>query len=78
MADGLHIPIWNRTKKPLATGLSGVGSWLRGRDDGGHVTNVQCKSNGNCHMNPPSKWIYPNKNLFERKKNQSITVSLKF
>jgi hypothetical protein len=23
MADGLHIPIWNRTKKPLAMALSG-------------------------------------------------------
>jgi hypothetical protein len=25
MADWLHIPIWNRTKKPLAIALSGVG-----------------------------------------------------
>jgi hypothetical protein len=49
MADGLHIPIWNRTMKPLAIALSGVGSGLRGRDDEGSVTNVQYKSNQNCH-----------------------------
>jgi hypothetical protein len=34
MVDGLHIPIWNRTKKPLAIALSGAGRVLRGRDDG--------------------------------------------
>jgi hypothetical protein len=50
----LHIPIWNRTKKPLAIALSGVGMGLRGRDDGGDVTNVQYKSNQNVIMNPPS------------------------
>jgi hypothetical protein len=27
MVDGLHIPIQNRTKKPLAIDLSGAGSW---------------------------------------------------
>jgi hypothetical protein len=31
MVDGLHIPIWNRTNKPLAIALSGVGRRLRGR-----------------------------------------------
>jgi hypothetical protein len=41
MADGLRIPIWNRTKKPLAIALSGGG---RGRDKGGDVTNVQYNS----------------------------------
>jgi hypothetical protein len=25
MVDGLHIPTWNRTKKPLAIALSGAG-----------------------------------------------------
>jgi hypothetical protein len=40
MVDGLHIPVWNRTKKPLSVSLSGVGRGLRGRDDGGDVTNV--------------------------------------
>jgi hypothetical protein len=30
MVDGLHIPIWNRTKKPLAIALSGVGRGLGG------------------------------------------------
>jgi hypothetical protein len=44
MVDGLHIPIWNRAKKPLAIALSGVG-----RGDGGSVTNVQYKSNRNCY-----------------------------
>jgi hypothetical protein len=28
MVDGLHIPIWNRTKKPLAIALRGwEGGW---------------------------------------------------
>jgi hypothetical protein len=54
MADGLHIPIWNRTKKPLAIALSaGVGRGLRGRDNGGNVTNVQYKCNQNCHYKFP-------------------------
>jgi hypothetical protein len=46
MADGLHIPTWNRTK---TIGLSAAERWLRGRDDGGTVTNVQYKSSQNCH-----------------------------
>jgi hypothetical protein len=45
MIDGLHIPIWNRTKESLAIALSGVGRGLRGRDDRGNVTNVPYKSN---------------------------------
>jgi hypothetical protein len=32
MVDGLHIPIWNRTKKPLAIALSGAGKGLRERE----------------------------------------------
>jgi hypothetical protein len=40
MVDGLHIPIWNRTKKPLAIALSGMGRGLKGRDNGGNVNNV--------------------------------------
>jgi hypothetical protein len=40
MVDGLHIPILDRTKKPLATALSGEGRGLVGRDNGGNVTNV--------------------------------------
>jgi hypothetical protein len=43
----------NRTKKPLAIALSGVGRELKGRDDGGNVTNVQYKSNRNCHYESP-------------------------
>jgi hypothetical protein len=45
MVDGLQIPIWNRTKKPLAIPLSRVGRGQRGRDDGDNVNNVQYKSN---------------------------------
>jgi hypothetical protein len=41
MVDRLHIPIWNRTKKPFAIALSGAGRGLRGRDDEGNVNNVQ-------------------------------------
>jgi hypothetical protein len=40
MVDGLHIFIQNRIKKPLAIALSGAGRGLRGRDDGGDLTNV--------------------------------------
>jgi hypothetical protein len=53
MVDGIHKPTWNRTKKPLAIALSGVRRRLRGRDDGGDVTNVQYKSNWNCHCESP-------------------------
>jgi hypothetical protein len=33
----------NRTKKPLATALSGAGRGLRGRDGKSELTNVQYK-----------------------------------
>jgi hypothetical protein len=52
MVDGFHIPIWNRTKKPLAVALGGAGR-LRRRDDRGNVKNVQYKSNQNCHYESP-------------------------
>jgi hypothetical protein len=38
MVDGLHIPIRNRRKKPLAIAFSGAGRALGGRDDGSDVT----------------------------------------
>jgi hypothetical protein len=50
---GLHILIWNRTKKPLAIVLSGAGKELRGRDNGGDITNVQYKPDQNCHYESP-------------------------
>jgi hypothetical protein len=52
MVDGLHIPIWNRTKKPLAIALSETRKGVRGRDDG---CNVQYNSNWIFTMNsaPP-------------------------
>jgi hypothetical protein len=40
MVDELHTPIRNRTKKPVAIVLSGVGTESRGRDGGGDLTNV--------------------------------------
>jgi hypothetical protein len=63
MVDGLHTPIWNRNKKPLAIALSGVGKGLRGRDNGGNVNNVQYKSNQNCHYVPPYNEYILIKNL---------------
>jgi hypothetical protein len=36
-------------KKPLAVALSAAGKELRGRNNGGDVTNVQYKPNQNCH-----------------------------
>jgi hypothetical protein len=47
--DGLHVPMWNGTKKPLAIPLSEAWRELRGRDDGDNVTYVHYKSNGDCH-----------------------------
>jgi hypothetical protein len=52
------ILIWNKTKKPLAIALSGVGRGLRRRDKGGDVTNVQYKSSWKCHYEfPHNKYI---------------------
>jgi hypothetical protein len=51
MVDGLHIPIWSRTKKSLIIDLSGVGG-VKGERKWGNVTNVQYKSNQNCHFEP--------------------------
>jgi hypothetical protein len=49
MVNGLHIPIWNGTEKPLAIVLRG----LRGRDDVGNINNVQHESNQKCHYESP-------------------------
>jgi hypothetical protein len=51
MVDGLHIPIWNRTKEVLAIDLSRVGKRVKGRDDGA-INNVQDKSNWIATTNP--------------------------
>jgi hypothetical protein len=53
MVGGLHLLMWNRTKKPLAITLSGGGEGLRVRDEGGNVTNVQYKANWKCHYKYP-------------------------
>jgi hypothetical protein len=62
MVDGLHILIWNKTKKPLA--LSGAGREQRKRDGRGDLTNVQYKPIGNCHNESPlyNKYILIFKN----------------
>jgi hypothetical protein len=49
MVDRLHISELNRTKRPLAIALSGMDRGLKGRDEENDVTNVQYKSNRNCH-----------------------------
>jgi hypothetical protein len=66
MVDRLHIPIWNRTRKPLAIALSGVGRGLRGRDDRDNVTNVQFKCNQNCHYETPPYHEYILINFFKK------------
>jgi hypothetical protein len=40
MVNGLHTPIWNRTKKLFATALSGARRGVRGIDDSSNVSNV--------------------------------------
>jgi hypothetical protein len=73
MVDGLHIP---RTKKPLAIALSGEGRGLRGRNDGGDLTNVQYKPNWNCHYESPpyNKYILI-KNYKKKKKPYCSAMS---
>jgi hypothetical protein len=53
MVDGLHIPIWTRTKKPLTIALGRKGRGFRGRDNGDDVPNEQYKPNKNCHYESP-------------------------
>jgi hypothetical protein len=53
MADGLHTPIRNRTKKPLAIALSGGGEGAEWERRWGQCNNVQCKCNQNCHYESP-------------------------
>jgi hypothetical protein len=70
MVDGLHIPTWNRTKKPVAIALSEVGKGLRGRDNGSNVMNIQYKSNQNCHYKPPMYNEYILKICIKKKTTQ--------
>jgi hypothetical protein len=49
MVDWLHTLIQNRTIKPPTIALSEAGRWLRERDGGGDLTNVQYKPIWNCH-----------------------------
>jgi hypothetical protein len=74
MVDGLHISIWNITKKPFAIVLGRVGRGLRGRDDRENVNNVQYKSNQNCHNESPlyNECILIKINKMKNKKNFSL------
>jgi hypothetical protein len=51
MADELHKPTQNTTKKPLAAALSAVA--LTWRDGGGDLTNAQYKPIWHCHNETP-------------------------
>jgi hypothetical protein len=48
LMDFIHL-FETELKKPLAISLSGVGSKLIGRDNGGNVNNEQYKTNQNCY-----------------------------
>jgi hypothetical protein len=64
MVDGLHILIWNRTKKPLVIALIGAGRGVEGSNSGIDTTNVQYKSIWNClNETTPVQRIYLNKKL---------------
>jgi hypothetical protein len=75
-ADGLHILIWNRTKKPLIIALSGMGWGLRGREDRGDLTNAQYKPNHNCHYESPPYNEYIQKKNYNKKK-EHVTGQMK-
>jgi hypothetical protein len=51
--DGLYIPIWTKTMKPLAIAWSGPGRGVERERFGGNLTNVQYKSIWNCHNESP-------------------------
>jgi hypothetical protein len=68
------IPIWSKTKKPLIIALSGTGWGGWGRNKGGNVTNVQYKSNQNCHYESP---LY-NEHMLIKKKLEALTFGTIF
>jgi hypothetical protein len=51
MVDGLHIPTWTRTKKPLTIALSGAGRDFGGTDNGGNETIKIVTIMPSCIMN---------------------------
>jgi hypothetical protein len=53
MVDGIHILIWNRTKKSLAIALSVMERGLKVGEGGGDLTNVKYKPNWNCYYESP-------------------------
>jgi hypothetical protein len=67
MLDGLHILTWNRTKKPLATALSGLGRELKGKENGGDLSNVQYKLIWNWHNKFP---LHNEYNLIKKEKEK--------
>jgi hypothetical protein len=75
MVDGLHILLWNKTKKPLAIALAAVWRGLEGKEDRGDLTNIQYKPNQNCHYaSPHNKYILIKKyfDVLERVSYQNI------
>jgi hypothetical protein len=67
MVDGLHIPIQNRTKKPLAIALSGVGRGLRwGKEDGGDVNSIRLTGIVPANHPPRNRYVLIFKNTIKK------------
>jgi hypothetical protein len=67
MVNGLHKPVWNRTKKPLAIVSGRVERGLRGREDGTMLQMYSAGLIGIVTMNLPlyNKYIIT-KNLLQK------------
>jgi hypothetical protein len=53
MIDGYHLPIWNRTKQPLAVVFSGTEKRVEGQMLGAMKLMYNINPNGNCHFESP-------------------------
>jgi hypothetical protein len=53
-----------------------MGRWLRGRDDGANVNNVQCKSNWNCHYKSPLLMNIAQENYNKKEKIEKLKQAL--
>jgi hypothetical protein len=74
VADGLHVQ--NKTKKPLAMALSVAGRGGGGRDGGGDLTDVGCKS-VRIYLNESPLYKEYKKLMNIKKTNVKITGILK-
>jgi hypothetical protein len=72
MVDKLHT--WKRTKKPLATALSGTVRELIGRDGGYHLTMVHYKPIWNFHYESTLYNEYIINNLYINKEESVHTL----